>query len=87
MDQETARHIAELRHDLGQLRSALGAGDPDRAEAVLQRIVQAVENQAQTNENQSGAIQALTTAAENQAAKIAALIAWGQTDTPPFRGS
>jgi hypothetical protein len=35
MDQETANAIAELRRELGQLRSALGVSDPDEAEVQV----------------------------------------------------
>lgn len=35
MDAETARAIAELREQLGQLRSALGVSNPDEAEVQV----------------------------------------------------
>lgn len=35
MDAETARAIAELREQLGQLRSALGVINPDEAEVQV----------------------------------------------------
>ena len=43
MDPDTARAIAELRGQLGQLRSALGAGDPDQAEAEVVDLRETVE--------------------------------------------
>ena len=43
MDQETAEALAELRGQLGQLRSALGAGNPNEAEAVVMDLKKTVE--------------------------------------------
>jgi len=43
MDQETAQAIADLRYQLGQLRTAIGAGNPDQAEAKVQQLAQTAE--------------------------------------------
>lgn len=43
MDQETAEQLADLRHELGQLRSALGATDAAGAERSLRELKAGVE--------------------------------------------
>ena len=38
------RELADVRRELFQLRSALGAGTPDAAEGIIRRLVGAVES-------------------------------------------
>ena len=93
MEQDTLRAIAEIRHEMGQLRSALGAGNADQAEQVIGKLVSVVRNIEDANQAQTAAIQALVQQNQNQAqdlltikAALQSIIAWGRTVTPPYGG-
>jgi hypothetical protein len=86
MDQDVAHHFAELRHQLGQLRSALGAGNADQAEQVIGDLVSTIYNvQGEVEALETAAAQ-LASAVEAVSAEVSSLIKWAVTVNPPFTG-
>ena len=70
MDQDVTMALAVIRQELAMIKSALGVHRAADAEAVIQRIVLVMENQGDTNQAQSAAIQGLDAARLSQAASI-----------------
>lgn len=91
MDQQTAAELADIRHQLGQLRSALGVLSPDEAESVVTQLRETVETLAADltlyEANIAAAAQQAfgTSSLADAATVIAGLMEWAvvQGFTPP----
>ena len=86
MEQDVAIALAGLRQQLGQLRSALGAGNSNDAERVVGDLVATI-NQVQGEVESLETVAAqLVSAVQAVSAEVNDLIKWAVTVTPPFTG-
>jgi hypothetical protein len=92
VEQDTALAIADLRQQLGELRSALGVTGDDGAEAEVQRLRTVVQELADGLQDFLGALSGAAPATPETAAAevaqlkatVAALASWAALQPVPF---
>lgn len=79
MDDDVTRALAAIRQDLATLKSALGIHSAAEAEAVIQRLVNAVENQGDNQQQDDADLVAIHAALVTMQTTLVSLIQWAKT--------
>lgn len=72
MDEDVARALAQIRQEINSLESALGVHESAQAETVVQRLVNAVENQGDHQQREEQDLSEVHRVLES-------LVAWART--------